>query len=142
MTVAYIGGTFDMLHYGHVRLFRAAHEIYDKVVVSLNTDEFATRYKRVPVMSLAERIEMVESVRYVDQVVVNVGNENSTPAILSAGATHIVHGSDWTGESLQKQLGLTDQWLKDHGIEMVILPYTGGVSSTEIIERIYDDAHI
>ena len=136
MTVAYIGGTFDMMHYGHVRLFKAARERFDKVVVSLNTDEFTTRFKRAPILTLQERIETVEGCRYVDEVIVNVGDEDSTPAILLAGTTHIVHGDDWTGPAYLKQLGITEDWLKECNIEMFYLPYTAGVSTSQLLERI------
>jgi len=132
----YIGGTFDTLHPGHVNLFKRAKEL-GTVIVSLNTDEFTTRFKRKPVMNLAERMAMVEAVRYVDEVIVNDGCEDSRPAILKSRATHILHGDDWTGDSLMKQLGLDQAWLDEHGIEMMYLPYTKGISSTAILERIF-----
>lgn len=136
MTVAYIGGTFDLFHYGHVALFRAAKERYDKVVVSLNTDQFVAQFKRQTIMRLGERMEVVAACRYVDLVVVNWGCEDSKPAILEAGTTHFVHGSDWVGGSLMKQLGTTEEWFKEKGIEIVFLPYTATISTSDIIKRI------
>lgn len=131
----YIGGTFDLLHSGHIELFRRASK-HGKVVVSLNKDEFAARYKRKPVMPLNERFAVIEAIKYVDEVMINSGDEDSKPAILEARATHILHGDDWTGESLMKQMDLTEKWLKEHDIEMYYLPYTPHVSSSKIYEAI------
>lgn len=133
MTV-YIGGTFDLLHKGHIELFKRAKQ-FGKVVVSLNTDEFATRYKRKPIMDLGERFILVSACKYVDRVVVNWGDEDSKPAILRSGADIILHGDDWTGEKLMKQMSLTQEWLDKHKIRMEYLPYTKGISTSELIKR-------
>jgi glycerol-3-phosphate cytidylyltransferase len=140
--IAYVGGTFDLFHTGHTRLLEAAKKTFDEVVVSLNTDEFAARYKRIPVMTFLERAEVLQSCRYVDRVIANIGDENSAPAILISGANFIVHGSDWTGDSLLKQMGIDQQWLDRLGIEMVYLNHTPGISTTQIIERLRDDTHL
>lgn len=130
----YIGGTFDVLHPGHVMLLERAHAL-GRTIVSLNTDAFAARYKRAPIMSLAERKIVVGACRYVDEVMVNYGCEDSKPSILYARATHVLHGSDWTGPALMAQMGLTQRWLEAHGIEMLYLDYTVGVSTTDILKR-------
>lgn len=134
---AYIGGTFDTLHRGHLALFRAAHDIAREVVVSLNTDEFAARYKRQPLMPLADRMAVLSSCRLVDRVIVNTGDEDSKPAIRFSGADCVVHGTDWPRESLMAQMGLTVEWLALHGVEMVFLPYTPWTSTTHLLAE-YD----
>lgn len=143
MTYVYVGGTFDLFHYGHARFLRKCRE-YGKVLVALNTDEFASRYKRKPVMSLDERIESVKSCRWVDEVVVNTGNESTKQTILSMPDkkfVYIAHGSDWTGEGLLRQLGMTQEWLDEQDIKMLYIDYTEGVSSSDIIGRINGDVH-
>jgi glycerol-3-phosphate cytidylyltransferase len=140
LTVAYIAGTFDLLHYGHVRLFRRAKERFDRVIVAVNRDDFVARFKRRPVMNLEERMEMIAACRYVDAAVVNVGDEDSRPTLLTSHATHFIHGSDWTGESLLHQLGLTQAWLDEHKIEMVYFPYTQEISTTMILARLREMA--
>lgn len=136
VSIAYIGGTFDLLHGGHVNLFRRAKDMHDTVVVSVNADAFVERFKRRPIMNLKERMEMVRSCKYVDFVMVNIGDEDSKPAVVASGATHFVHGSDWTGDSLMRQLGFTEEWLREQGVKMVFYPYTEGISTGEIIKRI------
>jgi cytidyltransferase-like protein len=136
VTVAYIGGTFDLFHYGHVRLFRRAKENFDRVVVSVNRDDFVARFKlRLPILNLEERMELVQSCRYVDETIVNLGDEDSRPGLIIAGATHFIHGSDWTGPGLLKQLGVTQEWLTERGIKMVYFPYTQEISTSKLLER-------
>lgn len=130
----YVPGTFDCLHVGHLNLLDYAASL-GEVWVGLNTDEFAERYKRRPIYSLESRIRIIESLRQVDEVIVNEGCEDSRPAILEAAPRYIVHGDDWTGDAYLRQLGVTDAWLRNRGIEIVHPPYTPHVSTTEIIER-------
>jgi cytidyltransferase-like protein len=134
---AYIGGTFDCLHRGHLALFAAARQIARELVVSVNTDAFAARYKRRPLMPLADRLAVLGCCRLVDDVVVNAGDEDSRPAILHSQADCVVHGSDWVGGSLLVQMGLTETWLETHAIRLVILPYTPWTSTTQLLEA-YD----
>lgn len=134
--IGYIGGTFDLFHAGHVELFWKAKNIVKTLVVGLNTDEFAKRYKRPTIMTLQERMKVVSSCRYVDRVIVNHGDEDSKPAILDSGARVVFHGDDWMGESLYSQMGLSKEWLVLNAIEMIYLPYTKGISSTDIEQRV------
>jgi glycerol-3-phosphate cytidylyltransferase len=140
----YVGGTFDLFHPGHIRFLERCQE-FGKVVVALNTDEFAARYKRRPVLSLAERHDLLESCKYVDKVFVNIGNENSGQTIdmmpVDIRISHIAHGDDWTGESLMQQLGIDQAWLDRRGIKMLYIPYTAGISTTDIIGRINGEHH-
>lgn len=135
---AYVGGTFDVLHRGHLALLARVRGIAHRTVVSLNTDDFAERYKRRPLLPLADRMAVLSQCRLVDVVIVNEGDEDSTPAIVRSGADVIVHGSDWhKGNGLLEQMGLTEAWLEAHGITLVTLPYTDWVSTTQLLEA-YD----
>jgi glycerol-3-phosphate cytidylyltransferase-like family protein len=78
----------------------------------------------------------VRACRYVDLVVVNRFGEDSKPTIAQVAPSHIVHGDDWTGPDLMAQMGLTDGWLAERGIEFLYLPYTEGISSSDIEQRI------
>jgi glycerol-3-phosphate cytidylyltransferase len=134
--VVYIGGTFDLIHHGHIELFKYAKKIADVVVVSLNTDEFNLQYKgRRPVMSLEERMAVVSACKYVDRVDVNEGGKNSKPAILRNKPNYILHGEDWKGEPFMRQLGLDQKFLIKNNIELVYAPLVKGISSTELKKR-------
>lgn len=130
----YCGGNFDLFHSGHVNFLRQCSK-HGSVTVALNRDDFAARYKRHTVMRLPERIEVVRACRYVDAVVVNETDEDARPTILRVKPNAIAHGDDWTGQTLMKQLGITQKWLDKHGIRMLYVPYTRGVSTTDLIER-------
>ncbi len=134
---AYCGGTFDLLHPGHVAFLKWAKQAFNTVIVALNRDEFVARYKTRPVQSYDERKIMLEACKYVDHVVENAGDEDSRPGILLYGATHIVDGADWTVEALKKQMMLTDTFLSDHDLKIVICPIPRtGFSTTELKHRV------
>ena len=122
----YVDGVFDLFHYGHVRMLQRARALGDTLVVGVVTDADAQSYKRVPLMSLAERKEMVQSCRYVDEVV-------EAQLTLEAEFLHrhgievVVHGDD----SPQQEFYAVPLAM---GI-MHYLPYTPSVSTTDIIRR-------
>lgn len=138
MITGYTGGTFDLLHAGHIQFLRKCKNRCDFLVVGLNTDGFASEYKRKPVMSYQERKQALEGCKYVDLVVKNTGGKDSKPAISVVNPKFLLHGDDWTGENYLKQLDITVEWLKENAIELVYIPYTKGISTSEIIKRIKD----
>lgn len=108
-----------------------AHE----VVVSLNRDEFVARYKRPCVMPLADRLMVVSQLKVVDRAIVNFGDEDSRPAIEAVAPDVLIHGSDWVGDSLLRQMGITREWLESRRIDLAIVPYSRVTSSTQILEN-------
>lgn len=139
-TTAYLGGTFDGMHPGHTELFINTKKVADRVVVSVNTDEFNIRYKgKKTIFTLDERVKMLRANKYVDEVVVNIGGEDSSLSILTVKPDYIVHGDDWTGDSLLTQLGINKNFLSIHNIYLVYMPYTPNISTTELKRRIHDN---
>ena len=132
----YVGGTFDLFHAGHVAFFKQCRAKCDHLIVSLNTDEFAARYKRPPVLTFDDRVQVISACRYVDEVVTNVGDEDSRVAIAASSANIVFHGDDWVGPSLMKQMRLTDDFLRERGITLQYVPYTRGISTSDIIGRV------
>jgi cytidyltransferase-like protein len=136
----YVGGTFDLFHEGHVRLLEAARKLAGlggKVFVAVNTDDFVKQYKgRSPVLTLTERIAVLRSCKHVDRVFVNYGGFDSGILIDMVNPDILLHGDDWVGEEYMNQLGVTLEWLEERDIELFYAPYTQGVSSSEIIQRI------
>ena len=139
----YVGGTFDLFHYGHARFLEQCAK-HGKVIVAINTDDFCERYKRKPVLSLEERIESVKACRWVDEVIVNVGDEDSgltIDLVKDKKISAIAHGDDWTGPALINQLGISQEWLDKRNIKMLYIPYTAGISTSDIIRRINGDVY-
>lgn len=140
MSVVYTGGTFDLFHSGHANLLKKCKEIAGpegKVVVSLNLDDFIFKFKnKYPVCSYEERKKTLESCRYVDEVVPNIGGTDSKVSISLSNPDYIVVGSDWAVKDYYSQMEFTQEWLDDRGIGLVYIPYSKGVSSTEIRKRV------
>jgi glycerol-3-phosphate cytidylyltransferase-like family protein len=115
-------------------LERASH--FGLVVVALNTDEFISSYKgKPPVLSYEEREEILLACKWVHQVVPNIGGTDSTISIDSVKPDYVVIGSDWAKKDYYKQMGFSQDWLDERGIGLIYLPYTKGISSTDIKKR-------
>ena len=131
----YTGGTFDLLHSGHVNFLRRCSEM-GSVTVALNTDEFIEAYKgKAPVMSYAEREAVLLGLKYVSAVVPNVGGADSRLSIDLVSPDFVVIGSDWAKKDYYKQMWFSQDWLDERGIALCYIPYTQGISTTEIKRR-------
>lgn len=132
----YTGGTFDLLHRGHIELLRRCAD-FGSVTVSLNTDDFIEAYKGSrPVMSFAEREAVLLGCRWVDEVVPNWGGADSRIAIDVVKPNLIVVGSDWATRNYPAQMGFDQAWLDERGIGLCYVPYSWGISSTDIKKRL------
>jgi glycerol-3-phosphate cytidylyltransferase len=138
--IVYTGGTFDLFHSGHVNFLKRCKEIAGhngKVVVSLNTDDFILKYKEsLPVCSEQERKIVLESCKYVDEVIFNVGGKDSKIAIDLVKPNYIIIGSDWARKDYYEQMQFTQDWLDDKSIGLIYIPYTSGISTTRIKEKL------
>jgi cytidyltransferase-like protein len=136
----YTGGSFDLYHYGHADFLKRCKELAGEdgeVFVSLNTDEFIKAYKgKGLVMNYEERRKALLSCRYVDGVLANLGGADSTIAIDLVNPDLIVIGSDWARKDYYSQMGFDQDWLDQRGIGLAYIPYTQGISSTDIKSRL------
>lgn len=87
-------------------------------------------------MSYAERAAVLLACRYVTNVVPNVGGADSRPTIELVGPDLIVIGSDWATRDYYGQMGFTQSWLDERGIGLCYIPYTQGISTTEVRKRL------
>ncbi len=134
--ILYTGGTFDLFHYGHVNFLKKCYSICDNVVVALNTDEFISQYKSRSILSYTEREASLLECKYVSKVVPNVFGQDSKPTILSVNPDIIAVGDDWCHKDYYSQMDFTQEWLDNHNVTLVYIPYTKGISTTEIKARI------
>ena len=117
-------GTFDLLHYGHINLLRRAKELGDYLVVALSTDEFNEKEKgKRTYFSYDQRKRMLEAIRYVDLVIPEENWEQKTDDVRDLRIDVFVMGDDWAGKF---------DFLKDAGVEVVYLPRTPEISTTQI----------
>jgi len=127
-------GTFDLFHFGHVRLLAACRGLVGsgEVVVGVNPDDFVAAYKgRPPVVPLAGRMEVVRACRYVDRVLESSGR-SCLPLIDQVRPDIIAVGSDWERRDYLAQIGVPTRWLQQHRIRIEYLPYTEGISSSRL----------
>jgi glycerol-3-phosphate cytidylyltransferase len=139
MNKVYTGGTFDLFHSGHVNLLKKCREIAGngEVIVSLNTDEFIEKYKnKRPICSYEERKYVLESCRFVDLVIPNIGGTDSKISIMMVQPNYIVVGSDWANKNYYDQMNFTQEWLDENNIGLIYVPYTKEISSTKIKARL------
>lgn len=120
-------GTFDVFHVGHIRVLQRAAAFGDRLVVGVSADALNIAKKgRAPVFTQDERLEIVGSLRCVDEVFVEESLELKKDYILEHGADVLVMGDDWAGKF---------DWVSDV-CEVVYLPRTPSVSTTGLIEHI------
>lgn len=132
----YTGGTFDLLHPGHVNFLKICSQL-GSVTVSLNSDDFVKTYKgHPPVMRFDERRAMLLALPSVEKVVENTGGADSKVAIISVAPNIIAIGSDWARRDYYTQMNFTQDWLDERGISLLYIPYSKGISSSEIKRRL------
>lgn len=119
-------GTFDTLHYGHIRLLRRARELGDFLIVALSSDEFNSLKGKQARFSWEDRKADLEGVRYVDMVVREDNWEQKTLDVTSYNVDVFTMGDDWVGKF---------DFLKPQ-CEVIYLPRTPDISSTMIRTKI------
>lgn len=116
-------GTYDLLHYGHIALLERAKALGDYLIVGITSDAFDKGRGKLNVkQSLYERIKAIEETGLADQIIVEEYMGQKISDIQKYGADIFAIGSDWTGKF---------DYLKEF-CEVVYLPRTQGVSSTEL----------
>lgn len=124
-------GTFDLLHYGHINLLKRAKALGDYLVVAVSTDEFASQEKHKECyFNYEQRKGLLESIRFVDLVIPEENWEQKVNDIKEYHIDTFVIGEDWKGKF---------DYLRNEGIEVIYLPRTPEISSTQIKEDLHKD---
>ena len=131
----YVIGVFDLFHRGHLAFLERARACGDRLVVAINGDDMVTSYKRRPIQSEEDRLAIVQALRCVDHAFV-IRDYDNRLAMLEHDVDVVVHGDDWAADSYMEQIRVTPRFLERHGIELLFVPYTSGVSTSALIERI------
>jgi len=120
-------GTFDVFHVGHVRILERARALGDWLVVGVSSDALNVAKKgRPPVYSQDERIKIISSLKFVDEVFIEESLELKADYIRQYRAQILVMGDDWAGKF--DHLGSI--------CKVVYLPRTPSISTTALIEKI------
>ena len=129
-----ITGVYDMFHIGHHNVIRQAKERCDYLIVGMSTDELVRCDKgKIHVIPYEERAAVIGALKFVDEVI-SQSDKNKVSAF-----NKMVVGSDWRGTPQWKKI---EEQFFSFGVEIVYLPYTDGISSTQltsVIKGIIDE---
>jgi cytidyltransferase-like protein len=127
----YVDMVADLFHYGHIEFLRQARELGDFLIVGVHSDATAAAYKREPILTMDERIRVVEACRYVDEVVADAPLIIDEPWIRKHRIDLVAHGDDMDEPTMRSFYALSEAL----GILRVVR-YTRSISTSEIIRRI------
>lgn len=122
-------GVYDMLHIGHILLFQRAKALGDSLIVAVQDGDYIQKYKPGTEMiySTEERLYMVSSIKYVDEVVIY---KDVDVDIQNIDFDIFAKGPDQQHPGFQRAVA----WCEEHGKQVVTIPRTEGISSTMLRE--------
>jgi rfaE bifunctional protein, domain II len=134
--VVFTNGCFDLLHSGHVHLFREARKLGDVLIVAVNDDASVQKIKgpRRPIFPLKERLEILEAVQFIDYLI-PFSQENPRKVISSLLPDVLVKGGDW---NLDEVVGREE--VTTAGGKVVLIPPREGQSTSQILSRVIESS--
>lgn len=126
----YVGMSADLIHPGHINILKEAAKL-GSVTVGLLTDKAIASYKRLPYMTFDQRKEVVQNLKSVTSVV-SQESLDYRPNIKKIKPDYVVHGDDWKEGIQKKTRQQVKEVLESWGGVLVEIPYTKGISSTQI----------
>ena len=115
-------GTFDLFHVGHLNILRRAKALGDYLVVAVSSDKFNASKGKKAYHSIEDRVNILKSIKYVDEVIVEESWEQKYTDIIDHNIDVFVMGDDWKGKF---------DFLKEY-CDVVYLPRTPEISTTRI----------
>lgn len=133
--IGYTDGVYDLFHVGHLNMIEAAKKHCEYLIVGVHGDDVVEEYKHHrPIISEDERCRIVQALGCVDKAVINRTRDKMTLWELHHFDVVFI-GDDWKG---------TERWnrfekiLAEVGVDVVYIPYTKGISTTEIKQKILE----
>lgn len=134
MKKVYVGMSADIIHPGHLNILHEAKKL-GRVIVGILTDEAIASYKRLPYLNYEQRSMIVSNLKDVDEIMPQT-TLDYVPNLELIKPDFVVHGDDWKSgvqkETRQRVVKTLEKW----GGQVVDIPYTQGISSTLLHERI------
>lgn len=125
--VGYTQGVYDMFHIGHLNLLNNAKECCDYLIVGVNSDSLVEDYKKKrTVINEDERALIVSNIKAVDQAII-VNSLDKEEILNKVHFDAVFIGDDWKGS---ERWIATEKALAKHGVDVVYLKHTDGISST------------
>lgn len=130
--IGYTSGVYDMFHIGHLNILKKAKEQCDCLIVGVTTDALCEQRKhKTPIICEADRVAIVESIRYVDKVILQE-NMDKLAVVKKYHIDVVFVGSDWKGTPSWEQY---EKDFAQYSCKVEYLDHTDGISSTILRER-------
>lgn len=130
--LGYTTGVYDMFHIGHLNVIRNSKKHCEKLIVGVTTDELVSYKNTKSIIPFEERIEIVSSIKYVDEVVAQE-TMDKIEAWERLKFDVVFVGDDWKGTEKWNKI---EKEFKSLGVDVIYLPYTKGTSSTKLKETL------
>lgn len=134
LATVYVGMSADIIHPGHLNIIHEAQK-YGSVTVGVLTDAAIASYKRLPYLNYEQRAEIVRNLKGVDAVVPQT-TLDYVPNLEQLKPDYVVHGDDWKEGVQQQTRQRVIETLSKWGGMVIDVPYTKGISSTMLNERL------
>lgn len=134
MKIGLICGCFDMFHIGHLNILENCKKNCDFLIVGVCNDEHIKIKKhKEPIINEQERLKIIQAIRYVDKafLITHEECENKISIISNNNVNIVFDGDDWKDDERYKKL-------QEAGLEVKFFPYTQGISTTQLREKIKD----
>lgn len=134
--IGFTAGVFDLFHVGHLNLFERCKEYCDYLIVGVCNDDYVLNVKnKQSVIPEVDRLRIVNALKCVDKaVLIDIETTNDKMVALKKFEFDVLFsGDDWKGSERYKK---TEEQFKPLGVAIEYLPYTDGVSTTQIREKI------
>ena len=132
--LVYVGMSGDVIHPGHINILKIA-ESYGEVIVGLLTDKAISSYKKVPLMSYEERYIVLSGIKHISKII-KQETLDYTSNLTKLKPKYVVHGDDWKSgiqkETREKVVKTLEKW----GGELIEVPYTEGISSASLKDKL------
>jgi phosphoenolpyruvate phosphomutase / 2-hydroxyethylphosphonate cytidylyltransferase len=135
-SIVYVAMSADTVHPGHLNIINEARKL-GRVIVGILTDKAIASYKRLPYLNFEQRKVIVRNIKGVHRVVAQ-DTLDYVPNLRQLRPAFVVHGDDWKeGPQRQVRLRVIDT-LKEWGGQLVEVPYTQGISSSQFAQHLKD----
>lgn len=129
--IGYMSGTFDLFHVGHLNIIRRAKKMCDYLIIGVHED--ASHKNKNTFIPFVERIEILRSILFIDQVVPSCKDDSDAYRLFNYNRLFV--GSDYKNSPRFQKF---EEYFKDTNVEILYFPYTEGTSSTQIRNMITD----
>lgn len=137
--IGYTDGVYDLFHVGHLNMIQTAKSCCEYLIVGVHADAVVEKYKnRRPIIGEKDRKRIIESIKGVDRAVINQFRDKLKLWELYHFDVIFI-GDDWKGTERWNRF---EEILGNINVDVVYVPYTKGISTTEIRKMIMDGEHV